>query len=512
MAADSRLIAIIEIGSTGIRLLVAQITPDGTWHEMDKAGKPAALGRDVFNTGQISRDSYREVLSVLKNYRELLAGWGIESKDTHVIATSALRIARNRDLIADHIWRQVGFRLNIVEGIEENRLMYLAVRFSIKAELAEFWKANSMIIEVGGGSTELMLMASGKMVSAHSLHLGTILIDQQSRAAMGSTQSRERFLYENIRKTSGVLSSEMELGKVQTFIAAGSDAIIAAVQIGTPFNAFCRIMERRAFINFVEQVRGYSVEECVQKLHISFADAEGIITGLMIYRYFLDHTAAEHIIVPQISIREGLLIDLEQRLGTQLQEEFFSQIIASTVNLGRKYKMDEAHSRFVADNCLILFDALLTEHGMNRHERLLLEAAGILHDIGIFIRVSEHHKHSQYIVNNSEIFGLHKGELSLIANVVRYHRSDPPSSNDIEYLSLHREERILVLKMAAILRVADALDRGHTQQIGTIHVEIKGDLLLIHIDDSRDLSHEHIGLGEKGGMFQDVYGYKVVLD
>jgi exopolyphosphatase/guanosine-5'-triphosphate,3'-diphosphate pyrophosphatase len=174
----------------------------------------------------------------------------------------------------------------------------------------------------------------------------------------------------------------------------------------------------------------------------------------------------------------------------------------------------------VARLCMTLFDALKKEHGMNRRERTMLEAAAILHDIGMYIRASQHQAHGAYIVANSEIFGLHQEELNIIANVVRYHRGDPPRNADIDYIALQREERVLVLKMASLLRVADALDRGHSQRIKEIQVKRKAETVVIDTGIGsrsgqhglQDLSLELRGLEEKAGLFQDVFGYKVVLE
>ncbi|MDR0622971.1 MAG: HD domain-containing protein [Treponema sp.] len=506
---ESRLVAVLEIGSTGIRLLVAEIMPGGLWRAVDRAGKPVALGRDVFTSGEVSGESFLECLLVLRNYRELLQGWGIDNENIHSIATSALRVARNRDVFVDRVRNETGFHLSIVEGIEENRLMYLAVRFALKQDFPLFWRANSMIIEIGGGSTEIMLLRRGQMVAAHSLKMGTILIDQQSRLGLG--WSLERYLNENIRNTAGFLSAELDLAHVRTFVAASSDARLASELAGFELNENCRIIERKAFITFAEQIRNYSIEECVQKLNIPFAEAEGFIPGILVYKIFLEQTDAARVVVPLVSIREGFLIDLARGVDPEVQEEFFSQIIASVVNLGRKYHYDEAHNRHVANLCMTLFDALSREHGMNRRERMMLETAAILHDIGMYIKGSGHHKHGQYIVANSEIFGLHREELDIIANVIRYHRGDPPSPGDIEYITLQREERILVLKMASILRVADALDRGHTQQIKNITLERRSQTLMIHAEGVHDLSLERIGIEQKADLFQDVFGYKVIL-
>ena len=508
---NTTLTAIIEIGSTGIRLNVAEINSAGGWQVLDRAVRPVALGRDVFTSGVLSRESMLECLSVLQNYRELLSGWAIADGNIHVIATSALRVARNRDVFIDRVRQETGFNLSIVEGIEENRLMYLAVRFALKQDLPLFWRSNSMIIEIGGGSTEIMLLRRGQMVAAHSLKMGTIIIDQHSRHGFGAGIFYERYLNENIRNTMGFLNMELDLAHVRTMVAAGNDARIASEMAGEELNENCRIIKREDFIKFTEKLRNYSVEDCIREFQISYAEAEVLIPGILVLKLFLERTGAANIAVPLVSIRDGYLVDLASGVDSSLQDEFFSQIIASAVNLGRKFHFDESHGRHVANHCMTIFDALAKEHGMNRRHRIMLETAAILHDIGTYIKASGHQKHGQYIIANSEIFGLHNDELGIIANVVSYHRGDPPSQQDIEYITLQREERILVLKMASILRVADALDRGHTQQIQNITVERRHETVALHVDKAYDLSLEQMGIEEKGGMFQEVFGYKVIL-
>ena len=510
MEYNNRQVAVLEIGSTGSRLLVAEIFSDGRWKALDRASKPVALGRDVFTTGQISRESFMECISVLNNYREYLHGWGINDKDVHVIATSALREARNRDVFVDRVRQETGFIPNIVEGIEENRFMYLAVRFALRNDLPLFWRANSMILEIGGGSTEIMLLRRGQMVAAHSLKLGTILIDQASR--IGSPQMRERYISETIRNTSDILSSELDLAYVRTFVVAGFDASVAAAQVGKDLNENCSIIPREIFTEFVRSVQEYTLDECVEKLQMPYWEAETFIPGILVYKLLLERTGANQVVVPRVSIREGMLIDLAHGVDPVLQEEFFSQVLASAVNLGRKYHIDEPHCRHVAKLCMTIFDALVREHGMNRRERMMLETAAMVHDIGNFIKSADHNRHGQYIIASSEIFGLKREELDIIGNVIRYHRGAPPSATDIDYIALQREERILVLKMIAILRTADALDRGHNQQVKLTSVEKKSETVVLHTESIRDLSLELMGLEEKGNMFQDVFGYKIVLN
>jgi len=513
---DNKLVAIIEIGSTGIRLLVAQMQAGKSrqgdnWKLMDSAGRPVALGRDVFNSGELSRESLLDCLAVLQNYRELLESWDIASEDVHVIATSALRVARNRDILIDRIRQETGFNLSLVDGVEENRLLYLAVRFALKQDLPLFWRANSMILDIGGGSTEVMLLRRGQMVAAHSIKLGTIILDQRIRHRAGPGLFHESHLKESIRDTTITLNADMDLAYVRTFVVAGSDARLVSEHAGMELNEHCRVIARNDFIAFVEKFQNYNAEECVQKLGISYADAEGFIPGIHLIKLFLENTGAAQVVVPLVSIREGYLIDLALGVDSEQQEEFYSQIIASAVNLGRKFHFDEAHARQVASLSMTLFDALTKEHGMNRRQRMMLETAAILHDIGSFIKTSGHNKHGQYIVSNSEIFGLPRDELDIIANVIHYHRGRMPTKADIEYISLQSEERIIVLKMASILRVADALDRGHSHHLKELTVERREETVALHAQGAYDISQELIALEEKADYFQAVFGYKVVL-
>ena len=504
------LVAVIEIGSTGIRLIVAEIISEDEWRVLDRAVRPARLGRDVFTSGELSWESLHECLAVLHNYRELLDGWAIADENIHVIATSALREARNRDIFIDRVWQKTGFRLLIVDGIEENRLMYLAVRYALKNDFPLFWRGSSMILDFGGGSTEIMLLRRGQMLAARSIKLGVIIIDQRSRFGTGSL-SRERYLNESIKNTMSFLKSEMNLGQVKTLVATGLSAQIVSEYAGKELNKHCRIVERKDFIDFIEKISNYTVEECVQKLRISYADAEGLVSAILVHKLFLEHTGAAQMVVPLVNIREGFLADLATGVDPKLQEEFFSQIIASAISLGRKFRFDETHSRHVAYFCMILFDALVKEHGMDRRHRIMLETAAILHDVGLFIRPSGHNKHGQYIVANSEIFGLYRDELDIVANVVLYHSGPVPSASDAGYTALNKKDQLLVLKIASILRIAEALDWGHSQRIKSITVERRPESIVLRADILHAPSFEIMGLEEKSRLFQDVFGYKVIL-
>ena len=511
-----RIVAVIELGSTGIRLLVASLDSGGGYEILDRAGKPSRLGRDVFTGGSVSRETVRESVAILSGFKELIRGYGIEAQEAHVIATSALREATNRDTFVDRIAMQTGFRVHVIEDLEGNHLTWLAVEHALADERRILTRSNAMILEVGGGSTEIMLLRRGKMAASHSLRLGTVRVDEMVRSSGQVTSSLRQFVEDNVRTACDLLDGELPLEGIKTFVVIGSDArIVAARKAVERFEQYS-IVSRKDFVGFAEEFGGLTPDETVAKLRIPWSEADGLGPGLMIQSLFLERTGAEQVVVPTVSIREGVLHTLASGPDPEHAEDMRRQIVASAMSLGRKFRFDEEHAEQVAKLSLILFDALGKEHRLGAHERLLLEVGALLHDIGSYIRPSGHHKHSEYIIANSEIFGLSRSDQVVVANLARYHRKGQPASTHVNYIALPREDRILVLKLGAILRVADALDRGHDRRVAGLEIERREDRLLLKVVDDAgqpetELSLERLSLAEKGDMFGDVYGMEVVI-
>jgi exopolyphosphatase/guanosine-5'-triphosphate,3'-diphosphate pyrophosphatase len=506
-----RLVGVVDIGATAVRMVIAEIDKKGDWRRVDRAVKPVPLGRDVFTTGSITRETALLTLRVLAGYAELLQGWKIPLEDVRVIATSALREARNRDTLIDRIFLRTGFRVNVIEGIEENHLTYLAVQHAIRDMRGEIARTNTLIIEVGGGSTDLMLLRRGKMVGAHSLRIGTVRIEQHLDPNSDSYSHIEGYIHENIRNIRDQLESEFQLDKIKYFVAVGGDARLAAEKTGKKVGEHYSVVDKKAFLDFISHLQTCTVDEIVRLLQVTYNEAEGLVPALLMYKHFLNATSADRLYVPDVSIREGVLLSFALDTSREVEQHFYSQVIASAISLGRKLHFDEEHALLVARLALQLFDQLQAEHGLDAHARLLLEASGILHDIGNYINNLQHHKHGQYIISNSEIFGFSRGDIRIISNVVRYHRKTVPNASHITFISLHREERTTVLKLAALLRVADGLDRGHSQRISSLRVEKQDDEILLHPEYEGDLAVERAGLRLKSEMFEEVFGYTVRL-
>ena len=509
---SGRLTAVLDVGSSSFRLTIVDRHPDGTLAVVDRAVKPVPLGRDVFSSGRIGRATMTRGVQVLGGFCELLAGWRIAPADTLVIGTSALREARNGDTFVDRVALRTGLRIDVVGEVEESQLTYLAVRQAVSAELPALLRATSLIVEVGGGHTTLILVRRGRISALRTLKVGTVRMGRPLQLAPSADAPPREIVEESMRPTLSTLQKDLQLARVGAFIAIGSDVSIPAETAGGPGAGPISRLSRADFDRFIEDAIAKPVADVVRDLQISYSDAELLVPGLLMYRSFLDLTAAGEVIVARVSIREGLLIRHGAAPSVRAPEELRAQVTANAISLGKRYRFDELHARHVALLACRLFDALQEEHGLDASWRLLLEVSAILHDIGTVIRASGHHKHGHYIVNNSEIFGLDGRDRTVVANVVRYHRRALPSPSHISYMSLSRADRIVVNKLAALLRVADALDRSHQARIRELQVEKSEDEVTLRCSYGGNLALKILALERKADLFQEVFGLRVRLE
>jgi exopolyphosphatase/guanosine-5'-triphosphate,3'-diphosphate pyrophosphatase len=264
-------------------------------------------------------------------------------------------------------------------------------------------------------------------------------------------------------------------------------------------------------MSFLEEIQDYSIDECAGRFKISYSEAENLQVSLLIYSIFIQLTSAETILVPETNIRNGLLLSRISNKNEELQKEFNSQITASAKNLLRKYHGDENHAEYVRIVATQLYDTLKDEIGLEEQAKILLEVAALLHDIGVFIRYDNHNLHSSYIVKNSEIFGLSRKDISIVSEIVKYHKGHIMPQDDDSFQMLPRSDRMMIMKLTSILRIADALDRGHLQKFTDLSIKILPNALEIHTQNSNNLVLEKMALSEKSEMFESTFGYKVIL-
>jgi exopolyphosphatase/guanosine-5'-triphosphate,3'-diphosphate pyrophosphatase len=235
------------------------------------------------------------------------------------------------------------------------------------------------------------------------------------------------------------------------------------------------------------------------------------VPALLVYRALISETAARSLLVSDASLRAGMLLDAVDVGGRQSIEDFESQVLASAEALGQRYRFDREHGQHVMMLATRLFDELRDEHGMSDSQRLLLKVAALLHDIGVYVSLRAHHKHSQYVLAASQIFGLANEEIAMVSNIARYHRRGMPQESHVPYMALDRQDRLIVNKLAAILRVANALDAEHAQKVRDVRILREGTSWTLELECTGDVTLERLVATARSDMFTETFGRQLVV-
>lgn len=488
---------------------VAEVHPNGTIRVLDSLKKGLQLGREAFTDGHLSEETIRAACEALRDFKKVMDTYGVVRY--RAVATSAVRESSNSEMFLDRLLMNTGLDVEVIDGPEENRLTLTAVMDSLRGE-SDLGKAKSILVEVGGGSTDVACLSGGELQQSGTFPIGSIRLRAEVSTSSGKHEQQIRFLKRQIASFVSNMKREIEIRDAVHYIALGGDIRFAARVLNGPSqSARLFSVSRDAFSDFVDAVSRLTVDGLVQKYSIPYPDAETLVPALLTYLHLLKETQAQDLIISDASIRAGILQDLAPAEQGKRLKKLSIRILSAARSLGRKYHYDESHAERVRELSVRLFDELRTEQRMTETHLLYLEVAALLHDIGLFVSARSHHKHSQYLITASELFGLRKREMELIANIARYHRRALPQRSHPSYISLDRDERMIVSKLSAILRVANALDRDHLQKVMELTIAREGDQIVLSGQNVSDLAMGRLALASRSDFFTEMFGKKVVL-
>jgi exopolyphosphatase / guanosine-5'-triphosphate,3'-diphosphate pyrophosphatase len=503
--------AVIDIGTTSTRMTIAHIDKNGQAHPLEYLQQAVSLGKDTFTKGSIEKGTIADCVRALRNFRRVLEEYGISADErVRAVATTAVREASNRDAFIDRVSIATGIRVEVLDDMDIARLTFLSAR-SFLGRDPVLSRGQIVVCEIGGGSTEVLLLEKGNIVATHSFKLGALRLREMLERFHAPVVRQRAIMESEIRRTIDQILHSIPPSPVRNMIALGGDVRFAASRLLPEWNP--EIPGRLSLASlekFSSEVMGMSVNECVKKFHLSYPDAETLSPALLFYTMLGRSLSLKSLLATDVSMRHGILIEMTKTEPPG--DDFRRQIIRSAWETAKKFKADEPHARQVASLCSALFSGLTEEHRLGPWYGLLLFVAAVLHDIGMFVSTRSHHKHSMYLIQNSELFGLSGRDTLLVALIARYHRRASPKAVHPEYASLDREGRLVVAKLAAILRVADSLDRSHSQRISSIECRREKENLVISVPNVEDLTLEQLAIQNKCDMFEEVYGMSVVLE
>lgn len=504
--------AAIDVGSNAMRLRIVEVerptSPSaplifGQSREVLTLRLPVRLGREVFLTGALTAQAVSSAADALKQFREAMDTAQVDQY--RAVATSAVREAKNGALFVERARREAGLDVEVIEGVEEARLVQLAVRRRLGLD-----QKRAFLIDIGGGSTELTLLGRGEMLASQSLPMGAVRLLEAFLETDRAVDARHsRLMAEYVERVLGELRPELAKGDPQVLVATGGNMETLASLCPYP-SAEAPAIDLTAARELVARLATMSTAERSAAYNLRSDRADTIVPAAHILLRVAEPFGHAMALAPGVGVKEGILEELAERffsIWSTGGEEI--AITHACEQLGRRYQYDEKHGATVSRLAGQLFDDLAPHHGLGPRERLLLGAAAVLHDVGDFVRYEGHHKHSWYIIEHSDIMGITPAERSVVANVARYHRKSFPDPSHPNFRDLGREHRSTVRTLASILRLADALDREHLGKVSSARASVSGGRLRLTVDGSPDRELEEWTVARKAGLFRTVFDLDV---
>lgn len=509
-----RRLAAIDIGTNSFHLVIADVKANGKFTVLGKDKEVVRLGESMTDMKHLGTAAIERAMGTLRRFT-LLA----QSMDAPIraIATSAVREALNQDALITRARDELGIEIEVVSGFEEARLIYLGVLQALPV-----YQKCVLLMDIGGGSTEFLVGREGAVRYVNSLKIGAVRL---SRRYFHGATIKPRAVEECRAFLAGALNPIVRAVREHPFeIAIGSS--------GTILNTASMILA----------TRGEMVEADPNAMTIRRADLDAVVTsilaagtlarrreipgidperadiivaGVLILEQIFAQLNLKELTTSVYALREGILLDTVQKLtGEARSVDHLTDIRKASVHhLAESCQYEPRHAATVRRTALSLFDQLRAVHGLGNAEREYLEAAAVLHDIGYHISHAQHHRHSYYLIRHSELLGFTDREIEIIANVARYHRKSHPKMKHEGFPRLAERDRRIVLALAALLRIADGLDRRHQDIFAAVTARReRGEVVLrLALKRDTDPTIELWGAERRKELFEELFQLPVVL-
>ncbi|MGH7215390.1 MAG: HD domain-containing protein, partial [Tepidisphaeraceae bacterium] len=510
-ARESLRLAAIDVGSNSIHMIVAQADTDGAVTTLWRMKEPVGLGRMSFPSGRLSREAMDRAISVLGRFRQ--AAQQRQCEKIVAVATSAVREAHNGGDLIERAKRELGLYVRVVTAREEARLIYLAVRHALRLR-----REPHLVVDIGGGSVEFIVGDDQSTMLLESRKLGAARMTAKFVKSDPISERELAALRRHLAADLDPLCKSIRSHRPTKFIGtSGTLENIAAMTGGsgggepngngygmTGATGPERVIERGRFEKLHESLVSSRSKDRARLRGLDDGRKDQIVAGAVLVHELFERLSFNRIQICGSALREGILLDyLNRHLpDLQIRREVPDPRRRSVIDLARRCNWHKTHSEHVARLCLRLFDELKPLHKLGAIERELIEYGAMLHDIGWHIARPKHHRHSQYLILHGDLKNFTDEEIQVIANIARYHRKAPPKRSHEGYRTLPPHARRVVKVGAALLRLADGLDRSQSQVIQDLRCRVNGKGVKCSLAARSDAELELWGARRKRALFE----------
>lgn len=513
----SHLFAAIDVGSFELELGIYEVSNKNKIKRIDQVRHVIALGRETYQTGKISYEMVEELCQVISGFVRIMKSYKVT--EYRAYATSAMREAKNSQIVIDQIRVRTGIEVHIISNSELRFLSYKA----IAAKDDEFDKniqRGTAIVDAGFGSMQVSLFDENLLVSTANLPLGVLRIRgilndvnttvDRTADVIGEMVTNELHHYEKMYLENRQVKHLIAIGDNILYLFRNADAGKVPTRVS-----------REQFDEVYERLCRMNAAQMEEEFGVSVEYAALLLPSAIIFKKFMEMTGAEMIWIPGVRLCDGIAAEYcaDHKL-IKFKHNFDADIISTSRNMAKRYRCKTPHAELVEVYALKIFDTMKRYHGMGGRERLLLQIAVIVHACGKFISVRNAGECSYNIIMSTEIIGLSHLEREIVANVLRY------NIKDFDYKDIHletefgnisgdyrssRDVTILIAKLTAILRLADSMDHAHKQSMKDCKMAVKGGNLVVSIDYRGDLTLDSISFEQKASFFEEIFGIRPVL-
>lgn len=511
-------LAAIDIGSNSIKLAVVDATASDSFAVLCREKEVVQLAHKTLTKGYLDRPAIERATACLKNFKNIAEARGAGT--IVAVATASIREVSNSGRFVKEIEQQTGIRVEVLSGIEEARLIGLAASRGCGID-----GATSLNIDIGGGSTEISVFRNGTPQSLFSVKLGAIELTERYLSSnppkpkeLSQLRDQVRAAFERPARELRGTSWHQATGTSGTILAIGRvlrSRKLRDVEVGeleaqpieaeVPLSQLSALNVRLGKMTLAERrsVPGLSLER-----------AEIVVAGGQILEAAMHALRINLLRTCDWALREGVIIDHLKEWEDESKlprPDFADQKMRGVDAVGRRFGYEVAHAHQVARLAEKIFDALSAAENLTPHHRTLMTAAALLHDVGYHIASDSHHKHSLYLIRNSELTGFSEQERAVIANIARYHRGPLPKRRHPDFAALNTADSELVCRLGGIVRLANSLDRGHENKVSDLVCEFDGNGLSLELHSDFDCETELLDAERKKDMFEQAFQQRVSL-
>ena len=496
--------AAIQVGSNEISMKIYEISKKYGIKEINYLRSSVEIGAETYRNNNLSHNVINNICDILLDFKQIMKDYGV--LDYVAIASSAIREAQNSIVVLDRIKITTGIKVKVISNSEKRFLYYKAVTLK-NEEFNNMINKSTAMVDVGAGSIQISLYNKGALVVTQNIRLGFLRIIEMLTEFSAQSKNYASLIEEYINN---------DLNTFRKLIL-NNDSIQNIIAVGDNMNEFSKvcledvkdnILSYEDFKKIYEKLLTQPLDVIASQYNISMEQAVLMLPTAMIYMKMFEIANSDNMWIPGVHLNDGIALDYAiKNQNLAAKHDFSGDIIAAARVIASKYKCDSLHTDNVEYIALKIFDSIKKIHGMGKRERLLMQLAVILHNCGAYINMNEVLINSYNIIMSTEIMGLANSERNMIANIVKSITYDIPLLNDLKG-TINKDDYIIIGKITAILRLADALDKSHLQKFNKINIDVTNGIMTITAYTLADITLEKGLFDKSSGFFTEVYGIK----